>query len=213
MNQPKFPNPEEFSNQFSKKVRALTGMDSYRLKPPYKIPQIPPYERESIDRLYYSFGQTQVLVACVLDAILGSNQSVFLLSRKDCQSILDSNPNVPKRFSLTSNGAKPYAGMLRELEQNQGLIKITVAKGTRKPMVVEVVDPFLLTYTGTSSEDYRRNVFKCVGLIPLDSVLQVSGLQASDSSTQNSALSSQGETAPESAHETAQENVKGNHHE
>jgi hypothetical protein len=196
---------------FFQSIKAMRGMDYYRLQFGHRRSNLPSSERDALDGLYH-LSQTQILIATVLEAIMTFGQSVFLLSRRDCQELIQQNPKVIRKFMLdksASGGAKrAYAGMQAELEGNRKVIKITIA-GKNKPMVVEVIDASLLEIIGKSSEEYRQLVYQSVGLTPEDSGLstqyselssQVSGLRSQDS-----VLSTQGQKAHGEAHDRAQQ--------
>ena len=161
------PNPKSLNpaQAFTSKLESMQGMDVYRLRfkgPPAPIPEA---QRAQIDQLY-SLNQTQVLIASVIDAMLSFGESVFLLSRSDCQNLILNNSRLTEIFSLSSGSSKrAYAGMLAEMERGQSLIRITLA-GKNKPMVVEVIDPFFLSVIGVSTPEYRARVFRSVGLDP-----------------------------------------------
>jgi hypothetical protein len=168
------------------KLKNSRSMDVYRLRfigPPAAVE---PSTREAIDALYIE-GRTQALVATVVDAILSFKHSVFLLSQSGCQSLLDNNPNgLLTPFDLaTGAGKRCYAGALKELEQKNGYIKVTIAAKT-KPMIVEVIDDDILGLIGQDSLEWKQRVYSSVGL-----QYPVLSIQDSVPSGQDSGFSSQ----------------------
>lgn len=134
--------------RFVAKLSALRGRDAVRagVRRPHTV-------SEALDTLFEGT-QTHVLLGLFFDLVLRGDVDSFLMSRKDLEREMNGSDRNFARFNLANNGAKPYSGMLRELNDNviARFVKPSSSKGL---MIVQIVDPWLRSQLCASTEEAK----------------------------------------------------------
>lgn len=94
----------------------IRDLDRYRLVPPIEVSKIQSEELKGMLEVYYnSRDSVERLVACISNSIGVTNRRLLLMSRKDAQDLVNSDPNLavddPLKASKTKKGKPSKDGL------------------------------------------------------------------------------------------------------